>query len=149
MNKIENKFSKYNLNINDNIEWIANFTGEPIKFTGKVKIIANNHLIVKDSHGRQHTIINPKTVKLKKIEENLDEQKVRSIIQEIINNPKSYNPYSMGEINFPCDQCGLPSNCCECGAVDKSKMARVSGMQQLKEFINKEIKLLLKEKKKG
>lgn len=83
--------------------------------------------------------------------QNNSEQKVRSLIKEIINNMKNYTPYSGNIINNTCEICGLPENACEHGEdnfinkKDNNKIAKVSGMQQLKEMIKKEVRSLLKE----
>ncbi len=87
----ENKFSKYNLNINDDIEWTVKFNEESIRFIGKVKIIGDNHLVVKDRQGNQHTITNPKIVKLKKINEiKKNNQTLENLLRDLFYR-KQYN----------------------------------------------------------
>ncbi len=85
---------------------------------------------------------------------NLNESSIRSLIKEIINQQKSFSPFSGAIVNNICDECGLPENACPhgensfVGKKNDDKMAKISNMTQLKEMIRKEVKSLLEEKKK-
>ncbi len=85
----------------------------------------------------------------------LTESFLRFLIKEVINNSKGFNPFFGSEINYICDICGLPGNSCEhkkenfINKKNDEKMAKISNMTQLKEFINKEIFKLLNEGRKS
>ena len=78
----------------------------------------------------------------------ITKKEIKQLIKEIINGGNHYNPYSGALINNVCEKCGMPENACNCENAkqhENSNIAKVSGMNLIKEFIDKEVRKVLSE----